>query len=259
MVFLFLSYNPFSVQSLVNTLESGQTGMQEAQRLTQDGIGLINQVILGEQSTQEDIEFLLLATNQICPAVHDSLCNNISNIETCDFGDNLQILGGDDLIRFIQHFGSLKTELYDELARSRTDIENLQAVAEDMESTMASFNWAFQVARIFALLLAVFCVLIIAGVASNAYSLVTTLRHWIAIPIFVALVFLSFFFSVIFVLGSIVLADVCMDSPDTELTILLDRFQSIFSPFLFTSLLFYVQREYSCFFRTISALIRLAV
>jgi hypothetical protein len=59
-------------------------------------------------------------------------------------------------------------------------------------------------------------------------------------PAFTILVIIAFVFSMAFVLGSMTVADLCYDSPDDKILIILNRFQEQLSPIVVEIASFYI-------------------
>ena len=180
---------------------------------------------------------------KMCPTAGDSLCSNIFDRATCIVDD---ALGGDNLIAFWNH--SLRfdqqSETYQELERAKVDLQDMILLADDLQTKAETYSWIFQVARICNLLLASFCLFLIAGLTWRNQRIVKVLRHWIAVPFFGFLVFSLFCFSITFVIMSIMLADFCIDSPDAVILNLLERYKSQFSPLLRNFFIFYINRTF---------------
>jgi hypothetical protein len=66
------------------------------------------------------------------------------------------------------------------------------------------------------------------------------LRKWFLVPSFAILVAFSFFFSMLFIIGSMSVADLCVDSPDNRILTILERFQEQLSPIAVEIASFYI-------------------
>ena len=60
------------------------------------------------------------------------------------------------------------------------------------------------------------------------------------VPLFVLMVVLSWVFAIVFVIGSVGLADMCIDSPDENFQALMKKIQDEFDPLIFKAIIFYV-------------------
>lgn len=99
---------------------------------------------------------------------------------------------------------------------------------------------------VFSLLLALICIgFIYVAIWPLSNRGTRCLQKCFVIPIFVLMVVLSWAFSLVFVIGSIGLADMCYDSPDDNFRLLVTKLQSNFSPIVFRMILFYVSGTYN--------------
>ena len=104
-----------------------------------------------------------------------------------------------------------------------------------------TFSWAFWCSLAFSLATAVLSLFFVfRAIWPPTKSSRCSCRNVFVIPCFVLLVFLSWTFAIVFVIGSIGLADMCFNSPDENMKALLERMQSIFSPLIYKSILFYI-------------------
>lgn len=113
-----------------------------------------------------------------------------------------------------------------------------------------------QLASTFAMLLLVLCLIISYGVIEawcgfskkqKCLKLFAMLRHWLLLPIFVILVILTWIFSTLFIVGSTVASDMCIDSPNQRVEAVLIEYGD-FTPgqqdarsIILSFLLYYVQ------------------
>jgi hypothetical protein len=209
--------------------------------LTQGGIDIIDRVLVQNEDTGVLVETLLENINGICPNVRETLCVDLDDISTCNFEG---ILDTETVQAVVGHFrGSDRSAVYTDLVQARRDLEGLLVVAEDLDEQASQFNWALYCALAFSLALGAMSLLILVGIISESPRVVRCLRSWILIPIFSMFVVLSFVFCLTFLVGSIILADMCVDSPDTRIQVLLDRFQADLSPILVEFVNFYINRK----------------
>jgi hypothetical protein len=205
--------------------------------LLQKGIDLIDNVLSQVPESKLNIEKILDGINHICPAVRDPLCTDIRIPSTCNYED---VFDGQVLSDFAAYVSTVKSLAYDELVQTRIDFADMLQVAEDLEETAKTFNWAFYCSMAFSLTSAFFCLIFVLGAMFELKPVTRCLQHFIIFPIFVLLVVLSWVFSMVFVIGSIGLADLCVDSPDDRMVILLKRFQDSFSPLVYGFIIFYI-------------------
>jgi hypothetical protein len=209
--------------------------------LTEGGINIIDDVLIQNEQAGVLVEDLLENINGICPTVRDPLCADLDDISTCNFEG---IFDTDTVQAVVEHFrGNERSVVYTELNRARGDLEDFLKVANDIDDQAYQFKWALYLAMAFQICLAVMSVLIVFGILSGTPKAVQCLRSWVLIPIFTVFVVLSFVFCLTFLFGSIVLADMCVDSPDAKIQVLLDRFQEDLSPILVEFANFYINRK----------------
>jgi hypothetical protein len=213
------------------------------QTLTQGGIDLIDLIDEQNAATSIAVEGLLEDANHICPSVRDPLCTDLSNPSTCNFEG---VFDTDVLQITLEHFaGAERNVYYQEIFKARDDLEDLLLVAADLDDKAATFNWALYCAMVFSTLLAALCLLIMVGIACRVSRVLSCLRHCVLVPIFSLLVVLSFVFAIVFIVGSMALADLCMDSPDNRVLVILNRFQEDLSPMMVEFATFYISSKSS--------------
>lgn len=139
--------------------------------------------------------------------------------------------------------------LYNKIADFRGDLVEIAENLNSLDDKMATFNWAFYIAAVFGGLLALLNIIICYGVilawrdklTGNCWrTFIGGIRHWFVLPIFVFTVLICFVFSMVFVIGSVGIADTCVDSPDGRLVKLLDANENLFSTVMFKFVLYYV-------------------
>jgi hypothetical protein len=231
------------VDSLLQSLNDGFATVTIVKDLLQKGVDLIDDVLRQVPPIESSIDTILDSVNHICPAVRDPLCSDIQSPSTCNFED---VFDGQVLLDFVEYFSAAKSLVYDDLVQARIDLADMVLVAEDLEQTGENFNWAFYCSMAFSLTLAVLCMFFVLGAIFELSRVTRFLQNFIMLPIFILLVVLSWIFSMVFVIGSIGLADLCVDSPDDRMVILLGRFQDSFSPLIFGFVVFYILGTFQC-------------
>jgi hypothetical protein len=116
--------------------------------------------------------------------------------------------------------------------------------AETMDDKAKTFNWALWLAFVFSWVLSGLCLWIMVGVACRMPVILKCLQSCILVPSFCLLVVCSFVFSGVFVIGSMALADLCVDSPDPRIMVILNRFRDTLSPILVEFAVFYISRKF---------------
>jgi hypothetical protein len=228
----------YRVDSLLQSLNDGFATITLVKDLLQGGIDLIDSVLSQVPESQSNLETILDGINHICPAVRDPLCTDIHVPSTCNFDED--VFDGQILSDFVVYFSTAKSLAYDELVQTRIDFVDMIQVAEDLEQTGENFNWTFYCSMAFSIASALCCLCFVLGAIFELQPVTRCLQHFIVLPIFVVLVVLSWAFSMVFVIGSIGLADLCVDSPDDRILIIVERFQDSFSPLVFGFIVFYI-------------------
>jgi hypothetical protein len=180
----------------------------------------------------------------ICPKVREKICN-ATTLAECDFtGIPPDIV---DIVKLmIEDAGQY---FYTKIAGFRSDLEEIAENLNSMDDKVATFNWAFYIAAVFGGLLALLNIIISYGVilawrdklTGNCWrTFIGGIRHWFVLPLFVFTVLICFIFSMVFVIGSIGMADMCVDSPDDRLVKLLNANEDLFATAIYKFALYYV-------------------
>ena len=115
-------------------------------------------------------------------------------------------------------------------------------------TTSQTFNWTFWCSLGFSLATAVASLFFVyRAIRPPTKRTRFSFRNVFVLPCFVLLVFLSWIFAMVFVIGSIGLADMCYDSPDDNFKALMARMQSSFSPLIYQSIIYYVSGKTGLF------------
>jgi hypothetical protein len=234
------------VSSLVDTLDGGRDALATVHDLTQTAIVIID-TFLERRGTAEILTTELLEeTNTFCPNVTEQLCTDILNNEGC----NLNGIPHPTVIRsMISYFDGIKGLAFTEVFKFRADLVKIQDTADDMEQKASTFNWAFWVAAAFAIALAVLCFIMMVGVILAWVDRLARVFHCfrmiVIVPLFIALVVVSWIFAMVFVIGSMAMADSCIDSPDGTVLTIVEKYQAELSSFVTEFLIFYISGKSS--------------
>ena len=233
------------VNSLTKSLKDGRKSIQITQRLANHAIGLIDQVVAQNSRTGDAVWDLLDDINYICPKIKpDGLCSDIANVSTCDFSD----LFGDNTAIFettLEHFDKEDNSIYyQEIIGVKRDLQELITFTYALDNKAEEFNWALYCSMVGSLMIAALSLLILIGILCNRSRLISCLRHWFLVPTFTLLVILAFIFAMLFIMGSMVVADLCVDSPDDQILVLLNRFEKQLSPIAVQFASFYINGAY---------------
>lgn len=227
-------------------MDSGIETLHIVQNLTQGAILLADAVLDAQWTAVGDIYTLLNEVNEFCPAVRGKICVNLdADSPICNW-DGLEGVNMEEerFETFVETWNTRTTLIYEQVETSKDDLEELLDFVKNIERTAKSYNWAFQIARLFGLLLAALSFLIVLGVAVRLSKAVVCLRHWVLVPMFLFLVVLCFAFSLVFIVGSTSLADLCVDSPDDRMLLLVQRLESHFSPLTYELIVFYMSSTF---------------
>jgi hypothetical protein len=228
----------YRVNSLVKAVDAGIGTITMVKDLLQGGIDLIDTILEEQTPPSTEIEAVLNAVDSICPEDLDPLCTNITDPITCNL-DGVDV--GEVVLNFITFFATARSLVYEELFQSRADLVDMLVVADELEDFGETFNWALYCSMAFSIALDVLCAFVIIGAVFQLSRITKCLQHVILVPVFVLLVILAWVFSMVFVIGSIGLADMCIDSPDDRVLILLEKFRSRFSSsIIFEFIVFYI-------------------
>lgn len=233
------------VSSLTQSLYDGTQAIAMSENLANRAIKLIDKVTQQNSATAKAVDSLLEDLNGICPQQRpNGLCTDLNDVSTCEFGD---LFDNDIIETTIRHFKEADKSIYfQQLADVRGDLQNFLGVTADLNDTAESFNWALYVAMLFSLALTVLCVFIIFGMACRTSRILKCLQHLVLAPLFTILVILSFVFAMLFVIGSMSVADLCYDSPDRNILVILNRFKDQLSPIGVEIASFYIQGTFHC-------------
>ena len=242
----------YGVDSLTDTLDSGRDGINIARDLIQLGVGLLDEIIQQNSEIGTEVDIFLNDITYICPNFEEAfaLCN-LTSTEGNDLSDPQCFLSGvlepsniDVLQSVLDHFANDEdSTYYQELVDLRGNLQHLVYQTESADDTASSINWALYCAMGFSIALSVICLIMIIGEVFRLSMVLQKLRSWFVMPIFILAVTCSLLFSSIFVIWSMALADLCVDSPDAALLSIMGKFEDDLSPILVESATFYISRK----------------
>lgn len=227
------------VNNLTQSLQDGTDAIAIAENLAREAIGLIDGVTKLNGATGKVVDDLLEDMNDICPLKRpEGICLNLNDVSTCDFDG---ILESDIIETLIRHFKEADKSVYfQQLVGVKKDLQDFLVVADDLNNKANSFYWAFYAAMVFSLLLMALCVFIIFGLVCRTSRIIKYLQNFILVPTFCFLVVISFLFAMTFVIGSMSVGDLCYDSPDNNMLVILNRFEEQLSPIAVEVASFYI-------------------
>jgi hypothetical protein len=150
----------------------------------------------------------------------------------------------------ISYFNGIRELAFEEVMKFRGDLVKIQDTADEMDQRAESFNWAFWVAAAFALALAVLCFLMMITVVlawkDYLFRGVRCFRMTVIVPLFIFLVIVSWVFAVVFVIGSMAVADTCIDSPDERVLSVVDKYRDELDSIITDFLIYYISGKFQC-------------
>lgn len=128
-------------------------------------------------------------------------------------------------------------------------MDEFQDIIEDADSAIDKFSFAFYLAAIFGGLTAVVTILIMTEVVLAwrrkpgggwFQCIIRCCRRGFLLPIFALCVFLGMLFAIIFIWGSVTSADLCYDSPDPQMTTILNETEDFLGSTIYQFALYYI-------------------
>jgi hypothetical protein len=227
--------------SLVDSLDGSRNALARVGNLTQQGIDLIDRFDGTRKEAQTSAERLLENTNTICPRVRAKLCTDIFNAKDCNLQD---IPYPKEIQTAITYFDGTKGLGFEEVLKFRADLVIMQEAVNDIDQKATSFNWAFGVASAFAVTLAVLCFFMMIGVIlawlERLPRIFDCFRMFVIVPSFIMLVLVSWVFSMVFVIGSMALADTCINSPDRFVLTVVEKYRAQLTSIVTDFLIYYI-------------------
>lgn len=210
----------FSIVLLVKGLfqlqaaaESTLTGIEIAMNLSTSAVNLIDEYTTVQSTVLSQV---VSVANEIgvatCPRIIQGICSNLQLTDCSSVASaSAQV---DD------YFQRVGKELYDgQLAQMRSDIVRLGESLAALYNKLEGLHWVFAVATAMTILLVVVTLFIAWGVISawrgQKHWVTVFVQSWIAVPLFTVLVLVSWAFSLAFIVGAVVTADACYDSPNS--------------------------------------------
>jgi hypothetical protein len=211
--------------------------------LLQGGLDLVDRILANMVQTHTTIAQLLTDMNTICPAARENLCTDLDQVpESCNFDG---VFDGEVLKNTMVFLANTRIDVAEELLDVRASLEEQIAAAEGLSNSGANFDWALYCSIGFSLALALLCLCLMVGACFRLPRVVRCFQTWFMVPLFVLLVTLSWAFSMAFVIGSMSLADFCVDSPDEKLLTILENNREGFSEILYAFVVYYISGEIS--------------
>mmetsp|Transcript_10501 Transcript_10501/g.19140 ORF Transcript_10501/g.19140 Transcript_10501/m.19140 type:complete len:690 (-) Transcript_10501:177-2246(-) len=230
------------VESFVGSLDNSRKGIAQAQWLAEQAIVLVDNYVGRQKEASNEVGYLGLNWTTACPTIRDKVCYNTTD-DTCDYAD---LFSGDEIDAFYSY---IEGNVFDQLSDFRSDLVELIGTFENLDKMVDNFYWAFIVAACFAGIIGVLDIVLMYGIiaawrhklhGSELQMLGGIARHYIVLPMFIFSIVISWIFSMVFIIGSIMSADFCYNSPDTFLTSWLNHNKDDFSSTIFDFAIYYI-------------------
>lgn len=217
---------------LVGSVDSGNTLLSEGTELTQRGIDSVDFYLFKRAQTSASRNQLLGQLNGYCPKIKPQLCEHIESATNCNYEGMPFAVQIENVIDYI---GVLPESLLADILAFRNDLIDFLVLLQNWKESLDQFHWALYVAIAFALTLSLLSLYLLIGVIWSwrnssqnkpLHPAFTCLRSSVVMPLFILLVFLSWTFSTVFMIGSIALSDFCFDSPSDIIMALIYRLEA---------------------------------
>eukprot|EP00934_Nitzschia_sp_Nitz4_P000240 Nitzschia sp. Nitz4//scaffold2_size372955//326008//328262//NITZ4_000468-RA/size372955-snap-gene-0.107-mRNA-1//-1//CDS//3329546913//240//frame0 len=229
-----ISMSVWGVQSLVHSGQNTRETIEMIQNLTDGGIKIIDAVFEANFELTEGIRALSNETIALCPNGRDKICYDGAPPEDsilCDWdwfqsNGSSSLLNDSSLVDILNLVDEELADIYEDLGDGKEDLQDFYQFLDRADKSVQSFNWAYRVARMFGISLAVLCAVIVYGVVRQPPRILYCMSCFVTIPLFCLLVFLCFVFSLVFVVGTITVADLCYGTPDDRILAILHQIES---------------------------------
>lgn len=231
------------IPHLRESVTATQDTLLQGENLAYEGVDVINAFLSRFNTTQQGVRAAVSSSDGICPLVVEAYCNEStsSTVDVC----NSTVLVAD-----LNDFRNATRKFIEKnFAGTTQDLEKTASDLNDMNQTLSSFIWVFPVAVVSAILHAFITIMVCYGVVLAwkrqddeqhvCRLILNILRSCLLVPFFAFLTLLSFVFTLIFVIGSLVTADFCVDSPDSRVSGLIEEKEDRFSSSVFYFLTLY--------------------
>jgi hypothetical protein len=210
------------VHSLANASGDVASGLEVAKKLSLEGYALIEDYQLREGQTAQQITSFRGMVNGFCPLVRQTICESLTPVTNCTYDDLPLELRGP-----VRSILETKREfVYSELDSIQVDLVNIMQTMDDYIAAANNFTWAFWLAAAFSMLVAALTLILMCGVViawrgnkNCCQWIVTLVRNWFIVPIYGFCVVISWIFSMVFIIGTCLTADFCVNSPDTKVLV----------------------------------------
>lgn len=234
-MFVFcLIFIAFGVRHLLDALDDTRRGLNEAERLADGAVRLIDDFDLAQAAAIQATEAFSDQVRGFCPQI----CPDVTS--DCDLS---QIPQGESLNSVLSFSQESYIDSLD-LPGIRRDLTDLGNSFADIDDVTRNFEWVFEFAIAFATVLAVLDLIFMYSLwgrtwDSCLFRCLAAFRKWFLVPLFALMVVLTWLFTEIFIVGSTMNNDFCVAGPDATISGFLIRNQGRFDSMILDFALYY--------------------
>jgi hypothetical protein len=224
------------LEHLRDSVDNSGAGFMQGNRLALEGADLLARYEREQTNLVRDLRDVVPRINTFCPNVRDTICDVDTEgrlRDACNFTD----IPLADLLQSLNLPEIDVSVVVDELAGIREDLMDLAADLDDYETKVDEIEWPFDVAKVFCIGVAILDVLLMICVVQAwrrdaamqrgkaigpPRKIWRILKSWGLLPMFLLFVVLCWIFSMAFTMGSITMADMCYQNPDSRILAFVD-------------------------------------
>ena len=222
-------FTGLGAREIQQSLNVASHGMPRIESMLQVLSGLLHLLAGQHVATRTDASGFLDQFGAVCST---QVCEDSQILSGCVF-DNLPFASQlEALVESAKgsHF------LYEVSVARQSFVDAVVNLGDILETT-DSFRWAYWVAAVFSLILSAVTIYTLGNCMLRWYWGQRTIsrsqqrvQRWLVAPTFLFLVALSWVFSMIFIMGTIVTTDVCREDPDTVMAAILETSRDRMDP-----------------------------
>lgn len=234
------------VDDLSTQREQSRDQLERIQDKAQQGIDYIDEFLQNVEDSNSAV--ILDQVNRFCPLIRPTICKDMETQTGCNWSG---IPYGASLRSWIHTLHHVHTDLADQMRKFHSDlslsIHQVDEWIDSMDRLQTTLNWSSACV----VFLDILCLYILIGVLMawckirSASSIFLWIRSFCLIPVFIFAVFLTWMFSMVFVIGSLTTSDFCFHGPDQVIIDLVGRNPSL-SPTFSSLIQHFATSEYNC-------------